>query len=86
MPTQKNRQACVIGPPLITAFPTACFQRHIRSTAADGVDMVDMVDMVDGGCGIVCSSSFSLQYVPHVVQALACSTFRAFRAFAAMRR
>jgi hypothetical protein len=35
----------------------------------DMVDMVDMADMVDGG--IVCSSNFSLLYVP---QALACRT------------
>ncbi|HPY91071.1 MAG TPA: hypothetical protein PLT23_10110, partial [Lentisphaeria bacterium] len=50
----------VIGYPLTTAIAAACFQCYIRPAAVDGMDMVD------NGCGIVCSSSFGLQYVSHL--------------------
>jgi len=49
-----------------------CLTAQKDVDAVDMVDMVDIVDGVDGGCAIVCSSSFSLPYVPrlqeHVVQ------------------
>ena len=66
-----------------------CLTAQKDVDAVDMVDMVDIVDGVDGGCAIVCSSSFSLPYVPRlqedVVQALACRTFRAFSPLAALQ-